>query len=218
MATDKKSDERVLVEHFRSTGYEGREPWIAALDPVLGTRVVAVRQFEACATHPACAWRDEVDNEIGLWDFMRDCLLAPIRSLAQIVEGTISQESGNGHQSENGLTPAVTAWRTICRFLERMQRADPCKTSYADTAVGFLIAVMVFRQIVDNDARRGPAATCVLFVPQSTNVHPTFLPQLFDKLAGKPFDLDSRTTLSELCERLEALSACQNPNSIARLD
>jgi hypothetical protein len=58
-----ENEERNLVESFRATSYDGREPWIPALDPAMGTPVVAVRQLEACAAHPACAWRDEVMDE-----------------------------------------------------------------------------------------------------------------------------------------------------------
>ena len=197
---EKKSEPQDVVEHFRSTGYDGREPWIAALDPIIGARVVAVRQLEACATHPACAWRDEVDDEPGLWQFMRECLLEPLESLARIVEANIPEGSAGLGANTQGDKLSDIAWQTVRRLLGQLRSAEPSRTSYPETAVNFLLAVMVLRQIVDADAR-GEAAAKTRFVPFSTNVHPTFLPDLLGKLGSTVIDLASPPTLSELIAR-----------------
>ncbi|OYV88651.1 MAG: hypothetical protein B7Z73_08110, partial [Planctomycetia bacterium 21-64-5] len=163
-----ENEERILVENFRATGYNGREPWISAIDPVTGTRVVAVRQLEACATYPACAWRDEVADDAGLWSFMRQCLLKPLFSFAPIVETSLASAHLRG--GANGNDYLAVAWRNVCRLLDQLANAEPSKTSYPETAVSFLLAVMALRQIVDAEAR-GEAADQTWFLPFSTNVH-----------------------------------------------
>lgn len=213
--TNRETDNRILVEHFRSTGYEGREPWVSELDPVKGTRAVAVRQLEACATHPACAWRDEVDDEAGLWGFMRECLLEPLLSLAQILEGTSLGGASCGHQDANAEALIGRAWKTVSKFLDHLQHADPSKVSYPDTAFCFLVGVMVLRQMIDLDARRLTDIANARFVPHSTNVHRTFLPPLVNKLGRNPLNLSGDVTLSELCEKLGALAECRNSSSVA---
>lgn len=113
-----ENEEHGLVESFRATGYSGREPWIPALDAVTGTRVVAIRQLEACATYPVCAWRDDVADEPGLWSFMRECLLKPLLSFARIVESSIPTGwvSGNANR-DNHLALARTI---VGKLLERL--------------------------------------------------------------------------------------------------
>lgn len=196
-----QNEERNLVENLRATGYDGRELWIPALDPVTGTRVVAVRQLEACATHPACAWRDEVMDEPGLWTFMRGCLLKPVLSFAQIVEASVPAAALRG--DANGDNYFALAWRNVDRLLDRLANAEPSKTSYAETTVNFLLAVMVLRQIVDAEAR-GAASDKARFLPFSTNVHPSFLPGLLGKLATTTIDLANPAMLPEFIVRLEA--------------
>jgi hypothetical protein len=198
-----ENEERVLVENFRATGYAGREPWISALDAVTGTRVVAVRQLEACATYPACAWRDDVADEVRLWSFMRECLLKPLLSFARIVEASIPTVCVSG--DANGNNYLALAWKSVSQLLDRLANAEPPKTSYPETAVSFLLAVMVLRQIVDAEAR-GEDVDQTRFVLFSTNVHPTFLPALFEKLGAPLIDLAKPFLLPDLCSRLEARS------------
>lgn len=200
---ERKSEQRNLVEHFRSTGYEGREPWIAALNPVVGSRVVAVRQFEACATQPACAWRDNVDDEIELWGFMRDCLLENLESFAQVIERVRPHDSARCHASADDSKLFDVAWSTVSKFLGRLRTADASKTSYGETAVNFLLAVMALRQIVDVEAQGG-AANQRRFEPSSTNVHPTFFPDLLAKRGTPPVEFANSVTLPELIARLDA--------------
>ncbi|HJT35507.1 MAG TPA: hypothetical protein VJ783_26000 [Pirellulales bacterium] len=201
--TDTDTQQRAIVEHFRSTGYEGREPWIATIDPMAGSRIVAVRQFEACASHPACAWRDNVDDEIGLWGFMRDCLLENLESFARIIETVQPDDSARCRASADDSKLFDVAWNTVSKFLGRLRTADASKTSYGETAVNFLLAVMALRQIVDVEAQGG-AANQRRFEPSSTNVHPSFLPDLLAKLATPPLDFDSSATLPEIIARLDA--------------
>lgn len=207
MATelDKESGPRELVEHLRSTGYEGRESWISALDPALGVRVVAARQMEACATQPACAWRDDIDDEPGLWRFMRDCLLASLESFAQVIEATVAPSSLGSFGKNSASQTFKDAWKTVSDMLAHLRTADPAKTSYATTAVSFLLAVMALRQIVDAEAR-GTVAGQSYFAPFSTNVHPTFLPNLFEKLGSSIIDVSAPVRLAELSSKLEVWS------------
>jgi hypothetical protein len=202
-----RSQQQILVEHLRSTGYEGREPWVAAIDPVRGTRVVAIRQMEACATHPACAWRDEVDHEVGLWRFMRECLLEPLLSLAEIVEATIRQQPAGVDEDAEGTDFFDVAWKTVWGLLQRLQTADPATTSYAETSIRFLIAVMALRQIVDGECRPGMALRDEPFVPHSTNVHATLLPSLMRKLGSTILDLSGPIRLIDVCLTLERSSS-----------
>jgi hypothetical protein len=196
-----ENEERDLVENFRAMGYGGREPWISALDPAAGTRVVAVRQLEACATYPACAWRDEVGDEARLWSFMRQCLLKPLLSFARIVEASIPTARACGDaKADNYL---ALAWRNVDQLLDQLANAEPSKASYSETVVNFLLAVMVLRQIVDADAR-GEAVDQAHFVPFSTNVHLAFLPSLFDKLGSTVIDLSKPVLLTDICCRVEA--------------
>lgn len=207
---ERKSEQRNLVEHFRSTGYEGREPWIATLDPIVGSRIVAVRQFEACASHPACAWRDDVDDEIGLWGFMRDCLLENLESFARIIETVRPDDSARCHASADDSKFFSVAWNTVSKFLGRLRTADASTTSYGETAVNFLLAVMALRQIVDVEAQGG-AANQRRFEPSSTNVHPSFLPDLLAKLGTPPVDFANSATLTELIARLDAWLSRSSP-------
>lgn len=198
-----KRDEQNLVEHFRSIGYEGREPWIAALESVVGSRVVAVRQFEACATQPACTWRDNVDDEIGLWGFMRDCLLENLESFARIIETVRADDSARFKGTADDSKFFDVAWNTVSKFLGRLRTADASKTSYAETAVNFLLAAMALRQIVDVEAQGG-AANQRRFERSSTNVHPNFLRDLLVKLGTPPVDFDNSLSLPEIIARLDA--------------
>lgn len=196
-----ENEERNLVESFRATGYDGRELWIPALDPATGTRVVAVRQLEACAAHPACAWRDEVMDEPGLWAFMRGCLLKPILSFAQIVEASVPSTPLRGDTNGDGYL--VLAWGNVYRLLDRLANAEPSKNSYPETTVNFLLAAMVLRQAVDAEAR-GAATDTTRFLPFSTNVHPNFLPGVLGKLGTTMIDVASPAMLPELVARLDA--------------
>lgn len=205
MQTDTDSQQRAIVEHFRATGYEGREPWIASIDPVIGSRIVAIRQFEACASRPACAWRDGVDDEIGLWGFMRDCLLENLESFARIIEATLPEHRNGCRDGVDGSEALHVAWTTVCRLLGRLRNAAPPKASYAETAVAFLVAVMALRQIVDAEVG-GAAVERTYFSPYSTNVHPEFLPGLLAKLGSTRIDLSGPVLLPELTCRLEAWS------------
>lgn len=198
---DTEDEERGLVENFRATGYGGSEPWVAALNPVIGTRVVAVRQLEACATYPACAWRDNDADEAGLWSFTRQCLLKPLLSFARIVEASIP--SGDVCGDANADDHLVLAWRNVKRLLDRLANAEPSKASYPETAKYLLLAAMVLRQMVEADAR-GEVMDQRHFVPPSTNVHPTFLPCLFDKLGSAQFELSVPVRLTQLNCSLEA--------------
>jgi hypothetical protein len=194
-----RSQHQILVEHLRSTGYDGREPWVAALNPVRGTRVVAVRQMEACATQPACAWRDDVDDEVGLWRFMRECLLEPLLSLTDIVEATI-QEGPRTDLFD-------IAWQTVARLLKRLQTADPSTTSYADTSIRFLLAVMALRQIVEGECCPETVGAGVPFVPHSTNVHATLLPFLMQKRGSAMLELAASVRLVDVCLTLDRSSS-----------
>lgn len=207
MATQANTDnqQRAIVEHFRSTGYEGREPWIATIDPRIGSRIVAVRQLEACASQPACAWRDEVDGEIELWGFMRDCLLEPLESFVRIIETTLPGDPTSRGERMGGSNPFLVAWKTVRRLLRRLRDAVPPEISYAETAVGFLVAAMLLRQIVEAETH-GDKTEQTYFSPSSTNVHPTFLPCLIDKLGWEFIGVSVPVLLPELSSRLEAWS------------
>jgi hypothetical protein len=135
-----ENEERNLVESFRATSYDGREPWIPALDPAMGTPVVAVRQLEACAAHPACAWRDEVMDELGRWAFMRGCLLKPILAVAQIVEGSVPSATLRG--DANGDNYLVLAWRNF--YGDFVQRRPGRRCASARSAT-------LRRRMVEND-------------------------------------------------------------------
>lgn len=190
-----KNRQQTLVERLWSTGYDGREPWVAALGPIRGTRVVAIRQMEACATQPACAWRDDVDDETGLWRFMRECLLEPLLSLTDIVEVTIQEKPGTN------LFDA--AWQTVGRLLQRLQTTDPSTASYADTSIRFLIAVMALRQVVESEYRLGADVADAPFVPHSTNVHATLVPSLIQKLGSTMLELSGSVRLVDVCLTLD---------------
>jgi hypothetical protein len=203
MQTDTDRQPRAIVEHFRSTGYEGREAWISALDAVVGARVVAIRQLEASASRPACTWRDEVDDEIGLWGFTRDCLLENLESFVRIVEATIPQDLGAGEQ--NGSTPFAAAWRAVRRTLGQLRNGAATNDSFGEVAIRLLVGVMVLRQIADAEAR-GEAVDQTYFSASSTNVHPELLPGLLAKLGSTRIDLTVPVLLPELTRRLEAWS------------
>ncbi|HEX7376193.1 MAG TPA: hypothetical protein VF278_03730, partial [Pirellulales bacterium] len=175
--TEAISDLGNVVEHFRSTGYEGSEPWISELDAIVGTRLVAARQLEACAIHPVCAWLDDADEAAGLWRLLHDCFLAPLESFAAILEATHSPRSirlnANGRRSE----VFEVTWQMVNGFIVRMRTADASTASYPGATVGLLLAAMMLRQVVDAESEDANQAL-KRFVPFSTNVHPTFLPRV----------------------------------------
>lgn len=197
------SDLGDVVEHFRSTGYEGSEPWISKLDAVVGTRLVAARQLEAQAVYPVCAWLDDVDEGAELWGLFHDCFLAPLASFAAILEATDSPRSidlnANGGRSEI----FESAWQMVNAFIVRLRTAVPSKASYSRTTVGLLLAAMMLRQIVDAESRADNQAL-TRFTPFSTNVHPTFLSRVFTKLGFAPIDPSRPLRLSEVRSCLNA--------------
>lgn len=65
------------------------------------------------------------------------------------------------------------------------------------------MAVMLFRQIVEHDARGGAAVADLTFVPHSTNVYAGFLEFLLGKLARSPFGNLDNATLEQFCGNLE---------------
>lgn len=216
--TDHERQQRALVEHFRSTGYDGRERWISALDRVTGERVVAVRQMEACATMPACAWRDEADDEIGLWGLLRECMLDLLLSFARIVESTMPLDVA---QERDGSSRQTLAFRACCivrQSLLQLETADPARNSYGDCALAFLIAVMLLRQVVEHEALGGTAVADVQFVPHSTNVYAGFLEFLFSKLGQTPIEVLRATTLAQLCDSLERRMAASDVGNANQRD